>query len=810
MLVAEPGAGKTTRVPPALLNGLGPEEEIVVLEPRRLAASLAARRVASELEIPLGGLVGYQVRFDNRTSGDTRLRYVTEGVLIRQLVSDPTLKRASIVVLDEFHERRLHSDLAVAWLHKLQESERPDLRLVVMSATLDAEPVANFLSCPTVHVPGRQHEVVVEHATRVSTSRLEERVAGAVRRLVREDLQGHILVFLPGAAEIRRALEACRPVARTADLALEVLHGSQPLEAQLRALAPSSRRKVILSTNVAETSVTVPGVEAVIDSGLARMAGHSPWSGLSTLETGRISKAAATQRAGRAGRTGPGRCLRLYPLSDFEQRPAHETAEILRSDLSELLLLVRSADSSDDDSYPFFEAPKQASIDAAKELLHRLDALDADGNITTTGQALLRLPLHPRLGRLVVEAARRGVGERGCLLAALLGERDIRLTARRSEPADTIGQSDPLEQLEAFEAVARLGLQRSRVRAHGLDPNAVTHVRRTQKQLASRLEGSLFEGRGTPPRSDEEADEALLHCILAAFPDRVGRRRRPRGRTIVFASGGSGRLAPSSVVGESEFVVAVTAERQHGRVILFQVSAIEPDWLIDLFPDSIVEHREVGFDDALQRVWSVEKMMYEGLILDESRSMNGRGTEVTNVLATAAIAAGPGAFCDVDELQRFRERVSFAADFIEELEAIDEEKLRALLASLCEGKNSFAELRQAPLLPALRGALEPAALARLGRVAPEHVAIPGRRRVPVSYPADRPPFIASRLQDFFGLADSPRIAEGKVPLVLHLLAPNMRAVQVTTDLAGFWERHYPAIRRQLRRRYPKHAWPEKP
>ncbi len=795
-----------------MLDGLELDGEVVVLEPRRLAARLAARRVASELDVSLGELVGYQVRFESRTSAATRLRFVTEGVLIRQLVAEPRLPRASLVVLDEFHERHLHADLALAWLHRLQRTERPDLQIVVMSATLDAASVAGFLECPEVHVPGRQHEVVVEHAARPATSPLEERVARAVRKLVREGLTGHILVFLPGAAEIHRAREACSPVAESEDLAIEVLHGSLPLEAQVRALAPSSLRKVILSTNIAETSVTVPGVEAVIDSGLARLAGHSPWTGLSTLETGPISQASAIQRSGRAGRTGPGRCLRLYPLADFEARRSHETAEILRADLTELVLMLRNAGGIDARDYPFFEPPPTPAINAAEVLLLRLGALDDQCIVTDIGRSLLRLPVHPRLGRLIVEALARGVGEQGCLLAALLGERDIRLAARKAshKPLDELGPSDPLAQLEAFETVARLGLRRARIRSHGLDPGAVTRADQTRRQLGSAARGLGIEPSARRPRTVEANDEALLTSILAAFPDRVGKRRRPRSRIVVLASGGSGEIARSSVVSEAEWVVAVSAEKQRGRNVIFQASAIEPDWLIDLFPERIIENEELGFDAERERVWSVEAILYDGLAIDEQRSLDVRGSEVSQVLASAALEAGPAAFCDVSKLDKLRARVAFASGFIDALEPLDDGKIRDVLASLCEGRNSFAELRKVSLLDALRGVLDPAAMARLPAAAPEHVSIPGRRRVPVTYSSDKPPFIASRLQDFFGSTEGPRVAEGRVPLVLHLLAPNQRAVQVTTDLAGFWERHYPSIRKQLMRRYPKHAWPEDP
>lgn len=820
VLVAETGAGKTTRVPPALMDpaarGGG---EVVVLEPRRLAARLAARRVASELDLTVGDRVGYQVRFEDVTGPRTQLRYVTEGILVRWLGSDPSLRRASVVVLDEFHERHLLADLALAWLLQLRETSRPDLSLLIMSATLEAEPVADYLGCEVLRVPGRQHQVAVDHAPRPLQGPLGEGVARSVRRLVRQGLDGHVLAFLPGAAEIRQAHQACEPLAREAGLDLQMLHGSQPLDAQVRALAPSPRPKVILSTNVAETSITVPGVVAVIDSGLARRAGYSPWSGLPTLEIEPVSQASATQRAGRAGRTGPGRCLRLYTLRDFEARPAQETPEVRRADLAELVLLLRGAERGDPRAFPFFEPPPEAAIDAAEELLERLGALDRDGNVTPMGRALLRLPLHPRLGRIALEARARGEPALGCRLAALLSERDVRASARVSlrrksgtRGEDEVGPSDPLARLEELEALDELGHHRGRARAHGLDPVTIERVERVRRQLEKAL-GSLageLPAPETAPRSAGASDRALLRAVLSGFPDRVGRRRAPRGHDVVFAEGGSGRLAPASVVKEAEHLVAVDAEQRRGRVVIRQASAIEPDWLLDHFPDRVVEESRVELNQDHERIEVVETLRYGAVILDETRRLDLRGPAVSRALADAVRDVGPGAVWDLEPVERFRRRVAFASRYVRGLEPIGDEAVEGIIESLCQGRSSFSELRKVSLLSALRDGLAPAASGELSRIAPERVSIPGRRRVLVHYPKDRPPYIESRLQDFFGAVEGPRVAGGAEPLVLHLLAPNGRAVQVTTDLAGFWERHYPSIRQQLKRRYPKHSWPETP
>lgn len=871
VLVAEPGAGKTTRVPPALAAaGFAVAGEILVLEPRRLAARLAARRVAAELGEAVGERVGYQMRFEEVAGPRTCVRFVTEGILTRRLVADPMLSGVAVVVLDEFHERHLHADVALALLRRLQQQHRPELRLLVMSATLDAELVARFLGGPVLRVGGRTFPVAVEYrdppSAKFQSPPLEEQVAAAVRRLVGGGPQsqgpdpgqsqaqsGDVLVFLPGAAEIRRAEAACQAVAATAGLEVVMLHGDLPVEEQERAVRPGARPKLILATNVAETSITIEGVTAVVDSGLARVARHNPWSGLPSLDTVRISQAAAAQRAGRAGRMRPGRCLRLYAQHDFAQRPAFETPDIRRVDLTETVLALRhtgvrdlggqagQAGQTAPGEFAWFEAPPAAALEAAERVLIRLGALDETGQVTALGRRLLELPLHPRLGRLVLEAAARGAAEAGCLAAALLGEREIRLALRTSLGAeakgarggggqrrghgqalvDASGTSDLVERVEAFRQAAAGGPMRpERARAHGLDIGAALSVARARDQIARAL------GRGTPraaaPRSgrtaaaDAEAETekeelSLGLAALAAFPDRVARRRAPHAPELLLAGGGSARLAETSVVREAEWLVALDAEeRREGGPVVRLASAIAPEWLVDLFPERLLERHEARFEREGERVELVSTLEYDGLVLAATRPADQTGPEVARALADAALGAGLGQFADPELLGRLSARVEFVAAQGIDLPRLDPATVRETLISLCEGRRSFAELRAADLPGALRARLSPSQQTLLERMAPERVTLPGGRRVRVEYEPDKPPWIASRLQDFFGMAEGPRVAEGRVPLVLHLLAPNQRAVQVTTDLAGFWERHYPGIRKELMRRYPRHAWPEDP
>ncbi|HZX96027.1 MAG TPA: ATP-dependent helicase HrpB [Myxococcales bacterium] len=743
VLEAPPGAGKTTRVPPALLEMVA--GEVIVLEPRRIAARTAARRVASELDDP--GLVGWKVRFDQSGTARTRLWYVTEGILARRLLSDPQLAGVGAVVLDEFHERHLPGDLSLALVQGLSDR----LKLVVMSATLDAGPLAAHLGAPVVRSEGRRFPVEIEHLDKPDERRLGDQIAAAVRKLTAPGTAGDVLVFLPGAAEIRHAAEACAEIARHRNLLILPLHGELPADEQDRALAPARGRKVILATNVAETSITVPGVSAVIDSGLARIAAHSPWSGLPSLTVAKISRASAAQRAGRAGRLGPGRALRLYTLHDFETRPDHHPPEIERLDLAATVLELRAA-GFDPEALPWLDPPPPGALQAAARLLERLGALDARGRTTAIGRACARLPLHPRLSRLIVEAARRGYVEDGCALAAALAER------RDSRPAE------------------------------------VTSL--LEERRDARLSRQLLRSAPENAARSGSRDQALHLAVLAGYPDRVARRR---GDDVLLASGGAAQL-PAELRGLPELMVAVDAEERRAggrtRALVRIASPAEPEWLLDAQADALREEVELVWEPARERVEQVARLFYDQLVLEESRKAAAPSPEATRLLLQHLTL-------DAQALTRLRVRSALSAQHCPEagIEPLTAERIQAQLASAAQGMTSLAELAQADVIAALTPP-------QLDRLAPESVVLPGGRRAPVEYAEGQPPALRSRLQDFFGMARGPSICNGRLPLTLHLLAPNGRAQQVTQDLAGFWERHYPAVRRELMRRYPRHAWPE--
>ncbi len=766
VIEAPPGAGKTTRVPVALLDQFA--GEVVVLEPRRLAARLAARFVARERGEPVGETVGYQVRFEEAAGPRTRLRFVTEGVLTRRLLSDPSLSGTACVVLDEFHERHLEGDLALALLRRLQRTSRPDLKLVVMSATLDTRPIAGYLGgAPVLRSEGRQFPLTVEY-TPHSAAPLEQQVATALERL---DPAGHTLVFLPGAAEIRRAQSACAALAQRRGLILLPLHGDQSVEEQDRAIATSPRPKVILSTNVAESSITIEDVTAVIDSGLARVAGHSPWSGLPVLDVARISQASADQRAGRAGRTAPGRAIRLYPREDFVRRPAHDTPEIARADLAPAALLVEAMGAGALADLPWLDPPPPAHVAHAAELLRQLGASGA------AAREMARYPMHPRLARLIRESRARGVAEDGCTIAALLSAGE-RLAGHPGHAT----RSDLLVLLD------------SRWDAR------TAHVVRQVRRLVN------------PPRQKRRDEDALLISVLAAFPDRVARRRQ--ASDLQLAAGGPAVLAPGSTVTASEFLVAIEAEdrRDQKAPLVRLASAIEPEWLLDLFPNRIRETSELVWNRAATRVEAVSALRFGEIALEERRGEPDPG-RAGALLAQEALEAGIGRFTDPAEVEAYLARVAFAAGHAA-IPRLGPAEIEAALRTAAFGLKSFAELelalRDAGLLRALEQQLPPAARRELDRVAPDRVRLPAGRQVKIHYEPNQPPWVASRLQDFFGMRETPRVAGGAVPVVVRLLGPNQRPVQMTSDLAGFWQRLYPQVRKELSRRYPKHAWPENP
>lgn len=822
VVVAPPGSGKTTRLPAALLDSgrLSPSQpNVVVLQPRRIAARAAARRVADERGWTLGEQVGYQVRFERRYTEATRLRFVTEGILTRELLADPFLETVGAVVLDEFHERNLESDLALALLREVREEVRPDLVLVVMSATLDAGPVADYLGgCPIVTAAGRTYPVDIEYrpADRPSSPHA---LAPVLERWLDDPREsGHLLVFLPGMGEIRRVATRIRPTAERAGAVVLPLHGSLGPEDQDRALRPSERRKVILSTNVAETSLTIEGVRTVVDTGLARVVRYDPARGLDRWTLERISRASADQRAGRAGRTGPGRCVRIWSEREDRGRPAFEEPDIRRVDLCGTLLALHSWGQSDPSRFGWFEAPDPERLDGAERLLLRLGAVEGEPRrITPLGRRMLELPVHPRLARLLIAAGESGRPAEGAAVAALLSEKDIRAREdplagrRRDDVPATMAASDVLVRLDLL-AEAEASRFSPALRARGIDPVAARQVAQLRDELLRRGGGGRRHRDGSTSSADEDE---ILRWLLLAYPDRVVRRRGAEGTGLMV--GGRGvRLAPGSVVRDAEYYLALDAreERRGGRreAQAFLASAIDPRWLEELHPDSIRREKATVFDAARRKAVGVLRVWYEDLLLREDIRSDLDAAEAGRVLAEELRRGGSNGVLASDRVAEWLARVDLLRRSVPELgwPAFDEDQVAGILEEACRGKTSIGEIERMDLVPYLESRLDRQQARELREGAPDSIAIPSGRRVRLVYEAGRPPVLAARLQELFGLAETPRVARGRVPVLLHILGPNYRPVQVTDDLRSFWTTTYFQVRKDLRGRYPKHSWPDDP
>ncbi|HZN34291.1 MAG TPA: ATP-dependent helicase HrpB [Pirellulaceae bacterium] len=799
VLCAPPGAGKTTRVPPALLAaGLAEAGRILVLQPRRVAARATAARIAAERSWRLGEEVGYQVRFESRVGPGTKIAIITEGILLRRLLDDPFLQGVGAVVFDEFHERSLASDLALAMVRQVQQTVRPELRIVVMSATLAAEPIAEYLGgCPIVESQGRIHPVEVRYLPHLSRQPLVELVAEGVASVL-DQSPGDVLVFLPGVGEIRRCAERLAPLAERRDLRLLQLYGDLPAEQQDAVLQPSNRRKIILSTNVAETSLTIEGVTAVVDSGLARQLRFDERTGLDHLELAPISQAAAAQRAGRAGRTAPGICLRLWPEAAHRSRPEYESPEIARVDLAGAVLQILCWIEPDLAAFGWFDPPPAGAIDRARRLLELLGAVTGN-EITDLGRRIAALPAHPRIGRLLLEGQRRGVLAEASLAAALLSERDpfVRQPGQR-RAASTKSRSDVLDRVHALEQFEKSGQADSELGA--LNRGAAKNILRTRDQLLRLL----------PGEPGNAGDEAFFRSLLAAYPDRLARRRELDSRRALMVGGRGVRLADEVAIADEELFLCIDVNGSGGEGLVRQASAVERAWL----PAELVRiETVVEFDEASERVAARRRTTFEGLLLEEAQAALPGGEVVARVLAEAAAVRLERAFpADDSAVAEFRTRVRCLAEWMPELRLpqLDDETVRGLLPQLAAGRRSLAELRAAPWLHALKSLFDWQQLQAIDREAPERIEVPSGSRIAVQYEAGRPPILAVRIQEVFGLLETPRIAGGRVSVLMHLLAPNMRVAQVTGDLASFWANTYAMVRKDLRARYPKHAWPEDP
>lgn len=804
VLRAPTGAGKTTRVPVAILDaGLAGAGQVVMLEPRRVAARAAARRMAEERGVELGGEVGYAVRMDRKASARTRVLVVTEGLLVRRLQEDPFLEGVSVVVFDEFHERNLDTDLALAMVRRIQVDARADLKVVVMSATLQPGRLAEWLGdAVVVESEGRAFPVEIEHVARDEEGPIHAQVVQGVAKAL-ERTTGDVLAFLPGVGEIQRAKGELQEGARRRGILVCELYGDLAPEDQDRALRKQAQRRVVLATNVAETSVTVDGVTAVVDSGWARVSRFDPGVGLDRLELERISRASADQRAGRAGRVAPGWCLRLWSAGMQRSLDEETQPEIRRVDLAGPALQLLDFGERDLRAFPWYERPQEASLAAALALLSKLRILE-EGALTRLGRDLARLAAHPRLARLVLEGARRGVAREACVAAALLSERDpfprSNLRARTSD-SDVLDRVRALLSWEEGRGAGWLG------EPHRGGAHAVLRAAELLERDLSRLSPAVEE-------DDDSLEEAFGRSLLAAWPDRLAARREAGSRRGVAAGGRGVALAEESGVVDAELFVCVDVDAgrrgERAEALVRQASRVEREWLD---PGLIVVEDVGGWDDAAGRVVALRRTRFLDLVLEEVQTGVPDQAACAQALAQAARRDPARVLPLADEdLVQLRARVACLRELLPELELplFDEERILSEVEAFAWGARSIDELKKRDLAAHLKSTLSPAQQRALEVEAPERIEIPSGSRIRLQWEPGRPPVLAARIQELFGLRETPRVARGRAKVLVHLLAPNYRPQQVTDDLASFWSNAYHEVKKELKRRYPKHAWPDDP
>ena len=813
VLQAPPGSGKTTRAPLALLEVIPPERgRILMLEPRRIAAVSAARWMAKTLGEEIGKTMGYSIRFESRVSEKTRIEVVTEGILTRRIQMDPGLEGVAMVIFDEFHERSLQADLALALCLDIRRALRKDLKILVMSATLDCGPVASLLDgAPVVSSAGEAFPVEERYLPDEQDKPLQARITATIITALRET-SGDILVFLPGGGEIRACSESLRATlgGKTADVSVHPLYGDLPFEEQERAILPSAKRKIVLATNIAETSLTIEGVKVVIDSGLTRRLQHDPATGMNRLVTVAVSKAAAEQRKGRAGRLGPGVCYRLYSRHAFQGMIPFTPPEMLSADLSPLILELAVWGVKDPSELSWLSPPPKAAWESGRRLLMDLGALDPEGSATPVGRSMARLPLHPRLGRMSQRASELGCPRLGADLAALLSERDIlRRDASgfmaHGEGSDLGGRLDLLRQW-----------RKQKEAPGGTDPWALRAVDRASQQLLSLMAGPMAGPVAGDSRACREKQGTILpRLLLRAFPDRIAKRREEGTGRFILCQGRGVRLPSTSLLTKSPFIIAAhvdAGEKVEGMVHLAE--PVAEDLLREELSESIESIRRVEWDKREGRIIATleEKL---GALQLSTRPFAPKEEEVAPLLCEA-VRSGSARIIFSEEARQLQGRVSLMKRTFpaENWPDLSETRLLSVpeewLMTWLKGIRTREQLAALDLLPPLRARLSWEQRRLLNENAPASIPVPSGHQVTLDYGSGDIPILAVKLQEMFGLADTPKIAGGRVKVLLHLLSPARKPVQVTQDLKGFWDSGYQQVKKELKGRYPKHPWPDDP
>ena len=818
VLVAPTGSGKTTQVPQMLLDaGISGDKMIVVLQPRRVAARTVAARVAWERDGKPGAEVGYQIRFDDQTSVGTRICFVTEGILLRWLQDNGTLSNIGAVVFDEFHERNLLSDVALALVKNLQQTERPDLAIVVMSATLDAEPVAAYLApCPILISEGQSYHVEVGYLSHPDQRPITAQAAEAVERIINDHSPGDILVFMPGRGEINGTLEALRGLRTEERVACIPLHGELEPQEQDRAFAPNALRKIIVATNVAETSITIDGIRHVVDSGVARVARYDAERGIGTLLLEPISRASADQRKGRAGRTAPGTCHRLWTVIGHKSREERNTPEIKRSDLAEVVLLLHSLGIRQAAKFDWLDKPDAQAVERAERLLTMLGALE-NADLTATGRKMLRLPMHPRYSRMLIEAGRRGCVPDAALCAALVSGRDLLARVDRDdaqakaarEMFEQSGESDFITLMRAYDFAKANGFSFDRCRSYGINAQVARQVEQTCQQILQAAHQQRLYDRETTPAGPANNDEALLRCLMAGFVDQLVKRRERGQATCSLTGEREGQLVRESVVQDAPYFVAANLRETPSRQTLLSLAtAVKPEWIAEMFPQHLSTSVEHIFDSANKRVAAMKLVRYQDLVIEQKSQQRDLDPVASGRCLAEAYRSGAFELPLMDHrLKQFIARVNLVNATVPELEfaPFDAVAITNCLARAFTGLSLVKEAQAAPLIHAFHQHLEKGQMSWLDELLPLAIVLTDSCTLKVSY-INESPEAQVKLQECFAIKEHPSLCEGRVPVVLSLCTPDGKRLASTIDWPTFLAREWSKHRQAVAKRFPGHVW----
>jgi len=824
LLVKAPtGSGKSTQVPQFVLDSgiLREAQRCIVLQPRRIAARMLAQRVAKERDSKLGAEVGYQVRFDNVTSRETRLIYVTEGVMLRQLMEDPELAKVGCIVIDEFHERHLDGDLVLAWALALQRTRRPDLKIIVMSATLVPGPLGDFMQpVKLLESEGRTYPVEVRYQAPIRNARTNEiepiwdQTARACEALTSElGSAGDILVFMPGAFEIRKTITALQGRSCSKGRRIVSLHGEMTPQDQDAAVTPGEQAKIIVSTNVAETSLTIEGVRAVVDAGQARIASYDPRRGINTLTVQKISRASAEQRAGRAGRLGPGIAVRLWAERDQMHRAESELPEIQRLELSEAVLALHVASDKARLKIDWFERPAEAALKRAESLLRDLGAISGkEAKLTATGMKMSAFPTHPRFARMLLAASDNGCVREAALCAALAQGREILMVGRNSSSFKNE------EFWEAHDISEFQALLRAFIRAHALNFDPQACVPLNVHAMASREAGRSYDQflrlaqRAGLTVNDEVAEpEALAKTLLAAFSDHLGVETSSGSRIYRVAGGYTGHLGKDAHIKAPRLLIASEITEVQGKALTVHmnlVTRVEEEWLRELFPSDFTVAMRAQYDAINRRVMNLEEIRFRSLVLSSrEKGEPDEGTAAT-LLADEVVAGRLQLTLWNERVEQWITRVNCLSKWMPDIEipAIGEEDRRIIIEQVCHGATAYRQLKDKDVFPALHQWLSHAQRDLLERYAPERLNLKNGKTARIVYDEKQPPSVSVVLQQLYDVNENPKVASGRITVTVHLLSPAQRPIQTTSDLGRFWRESYPAVRTQLRGRYPRHEW----